>query len=380
MSDTPTLVRGLAGVPCAESTVSSIDGQKGILRYRGYRIEDLADNCSFEEVAYLLINGELPTPAQLAEFDGELRIHRRLKYKIIDVIKQLPENGHPMDILQAGTAAMGMFYPAKDVYDPAIQNIAVINLIAKLPSLVAAFSRLRRGDAAIRPRDDLSHAANFLYMLTEDEPDPVAVEVMDKCLILHAEHTMNASTFSARVVASTLADPYAVISSAIGTLSGPLHGGANERVLNLLDQIGSVENVEPFISDKIANKQKIMGLGHRVYKTKDPRASKLQTLATRLFDRLGSDTRYEIARKVEEVATAKLGHKGIYPNVDFYSGIVYSRLGIDTDLFTPIFAMARVSGWLSHWLEQLEGNRIFRPAQVYVGHDTREFVPMSQRS
>ncbi len=285
-----------------------------------------------------------------------------------------------MDILQAGTAAMGMFYPAKDVYDTVIQQTAVINLIAKIPTLVAAFSRLRRGDEAIRPRDDLGHAANFLYMLTEQEPDPVAVEVMDKCLILHAEHTMNASTFSARVVGSTLANPYAVISSAIGSLSGPLHGGANERVLDLLDEIGDVARVEEIIGAKIDGKQKIMGLGHRVYKTKDPRANVLQGLARRLFEALGSDTRYEIARKIEDIATERLGHKGIYPNVDFYSGIVYSRLGIETDLFTPIFAIARVSGWLAHWLEQLDGNRIFRPSQIYVGKDTRPFVAMSQRS
>ena len=246
-----TLIRGLEGIPCAESEISSIDGQKGILYYRGYTIQDLVEHCSFEEVAYLLLYGELPNREELACFDGELRQHRRLKYKIIDVIKCLPESGHPMDILQAGTAAMGMFYPAKDVYDPAVQRTAVINLLAKLPTLVAAFSRLRRGDAEIRPRDDLNHAANFLYMMSEEDPTPIAAKLMNACFILHAEHTMNASTFSARVVGSTLADPYAVISSAIGSLAGPLHGGANERVLNLLDSIGSLDRVDPIINEMI---------------------------------------------------------------------------------------------------------------------------------
>ncbi|MGM0578031.1 MAG: citrate synthase [Myxococcota bacterium] len=378
-SDKPKLVRGLEGIPCAESDVSFIDGQKGKLYYRGYAIEDLAEHCTYEEVSWLLLYGELPTRDQLEEFDARLRHHRRLKYKIIDVVKTLPEGGHPMDVVQAGIAAMGMFYPAKDVYDADVQRTAVVNLIAKLPTLVAAFARLRNGDEAIRPRDDLGHAANFLYMLTEEEPDPVAARTMDVALILHAEHTMNASTFSARVVGSTLADPYAVISSAVGSLSGPLHGGANEQVLYLLDEIGSLDRAADAIQGKIDRKEKIMGLGHRVYKAKDPRARILQRLTTRLFDKLGSSERYEIARKVEEVATERLGDKGIYPNVDFYSGIVYSKLGIDRDMFTPIFAIARVAGWLSHWLEQLEGNRIFRPTQIYTGSEPREFKPMNER-
>jgi citrate synthase len=380
MSESAPLVRGLEGIPCAESAISRINGTEGKLFYRGYSIEDLAENCTFEETAYLLLYGDLPTPVELAQFDDELRHHRRLKYRILDVIKLLPENGHPMDILQAGIAAMGMFYPAKAINDPVVQRDACIKLIAKMPTLVAAFSRLRHGDAAIRPRDDLNHAANFLWMLHEVEPDPVATRVMDACLILHAEHTMNASTFSARVVASTLADPYAVISSAIGTLSGPLHGGANEAVLHLLDEIGGPENVAEIIGGKIERKDKIMGLGHRVYKTKDPRAKILQKLAKELFQTLGGDDRYETAKAVENFTTERLGHKGIYPNVDFYSGIVYSKLGIETDSFTPIFAMARVTGWLAHWLSQLEGNRIFRPTQVYTGPGPREYMPVSDRS
>ncbi len=375
----PALIPGLEGVPCAASKVSSINGQLGKLYYRGYSIEDLAEHCTFEEVAALLVYGELPTRAQLQAFDAELRQHRRLKYKIVDLLECLPEGGHPMDALQAATAALGMFYPARAVLDAQVQREAVIRLIAKLPTLVAAFARLRRGDEAVLPRDDLGHAANFLYMLTGAEPDPVTARTMDVCLILHAEHTMNASTFSARVVGSTLADPFTVVSSAVGTLSGPLHGGANEEVLVMLDAIGSPDRVDEVIGAKIANKQKIMGLGHRVYKTKDPRATILQGLAMRLFDHLGTDRRYEIARKVEDLAAERLGPKGIYPNVDFYSGIVYAKMGIEPDLFTPIFAIARVAGWLAHWVEQLQGNRIFRPTQVYEGHRERPFTPLHQR-
>ncbi len=376
---TTELVPGLAGVPAAYSKIAFINGQEGQLFYRGYAIADLAENCTFEEVCYLLLYGELPTAPQLAEFDNELRHHRRLKYKIIDLLKCLPETGHPMDALQAGVAAMGMFYPARDVTNPEVQRESIIRLIAKLPTIVAAYARLRNGDEALTPRDDLDHASNFLYMMTGAEPDPVTAKTMDVCLILHAEHTMNASTFSSRVVASTLADPYTVISSAIGTLSGPLHGGANERVLNLLDSIGSIDKVSDAINGKIDRKEKIMGLGHRVYKAKDPRATILQRLATKLFTELGSEQRYEIAMAVEEIAKERLASKGVYPNVDFYSGIVYDKMGIERDIFTPIFAIARVSGWLSHWIEQLESNRIFRPSQIFKGYEHREFKPMSAR-
>lgn len=373
MTTTQELVPGLAGVPAAESRIAFINGNEGKLYYRGYTIEDLAEHCTFEQVSYLLLYGELPTEAQLADFDGKLRTHRRLKYKLIDLLKCLPETGHPMDALQAGTAAMGMFYPARDVNDPEVQEISVIRLIAKLPTIVAAFARLRHGDEALTPRDDLSHAANFLYMMTGTEPDPLAARTMDICLILHAEHTMNASTFASRVVGSTLADPYTVISSAIGALSGPLHGGANQEVLEMLDDIGDIENVGPYINGKIERKEKIMGLGHRVYKAKDPRSTIMQTLSEKLFDKLGVDRRYAIAKQIEEIAFDRLAAKGVYPNVDFYSGILYDKMGVDAENFTPIFAIARVSGWLAHWIEQLENNRIFRPTQIYKGSEPRSY-------
>jgi len=370
---------GLADVPVAESAISFIDGKRARLEYRGIAVETLARESCFEETAWLLLKGELPTQRELAAFDHQLRHHRRIKYKLIDLIKCLPETGHPMDALQAGVAAMGMFYPARDVSNEQNNWDSVVRLIAKLPTIVAAFHRLRHGDAPITPRDDLPHAANFYYMLTEQEPSPAVAKVLDACLILHAEHTMNASTFSGRVTASTLANPYTVISSAIGTLTGPLHGGANEQVLDMLEEIGSPENVSAWLEEAVKHKKKIMGLGHRVYKVKDPRATVLQELAEHVFAETGRPKLYELAVEVERVAAGLLGPKGIYPNVDFYSGIVYLSLGIPRDLFTPIFAIARVAGWLAHWLEQLKNNRIFRPEQIYVGKHDVPYVPLEQR-
>ena len=259
---------GLADVPVAESAISFIDGKRARLEYRGIAVETLAKESSFEETSWLLLKGELPTQKQLATFDSQLRVHRRLKYKIIDLIKCLPESGHPMDALQAGVAACGMFYPTKDRTDPEKNWEAVVRLIAKLPTIVAAFHRLRRGDEAIPPRDDLGHAANFYYMLTEEEPSPSITKVIDACLIVHAEHTMNASTFSSRVTGSTLANPFTVVNSAIGTLAGPLHGGANEEVLDMLEEIGTAEKAKGWLEDAVLHKKKIMGFGHRVYKSK----------------------------------------------------------------------------------------------------------------
>jgi citrate synthase len=375
----PEFHPGLADVPVAESAVSFIDGKRARLEYRGVAVETLAKESCFEETAWLLLKGELPTQRQLAAFDHQLRHHRRIKYKLIDLIKCLPETGHPMDALQAGVAAMGMFYPARDVYNEQSNWDSVVRLIAKLPTIVAAFHRLRHGDAPITPRDDLAHAANFYYMLTEQEPSPAVAKVLDACLILHAEHTMNASTFSGRVTGSTLANPYTVISSAIGTLTGPLHGGANEQVLDMLEEIGSPDNVHAWLDDAIKHKKKIMGMGHRVYKVKDPRATVLQELAENVFVETGRPKLYQLAVEVERVAAGLLGPKGIYPNVDFYSGIIYLSIGIPRDLFTPIFAIARVAGWLAHWLEQLKNNRIFRPEQIYVGKHDVPYVPLEQR-
>lgn len=377
--DVKEYVPGLAGVPAVKSGISHIDGQKGLLGYRGIPIQELAGQSTFPETAYLLIHGDLPTPEQLSAWMDDLTHHRRLKFQVRDVMKALPEGGHPMKALQAGTAVLGMFYTegGSDAGGP--RDPAIARLIAKLPTLVAAFHRTRRGDDPIDPRDDLDIASNFLWMLSGREPDPLAARVMDVCLILHAEHTLNASTFGALVTASTLADPYSVVSSAVGTLAGRLHGGANERVLTMLREIGTPDRVLPYIDQKLAAGQKIMGVGHRVYKTKDPRAIILQELAARLFEKLGSTPLYDVAARIEKVVGERLGEKGIYPNVDFYSGIVYDKMGIPTDLFTPIFAVSRVAGWLAHWVEQLEDNKLFRPSQIYTGDPARRYLPIEER-
>jgi citrate synthase len=375
----PTFRPGLEGVPATQSAICDIEGQRGLLTYRGYPIEQLANQSSFLETAYLLIWGELPTIFQLREFEQEVQMHRRLSFRIRDMMKCFPATGHPMDALQASAASLGLFYSRRALYDPQYIVDAVVRLIAKIPTMVAAFQLIRKGQDPIQPRDDLAYSANFLYMLTEREPDPLAARIFDACLILHAEHSLNASTFSARVTASTLTDPYAVVASAVGTLAGPLHGGANEDVLDMLDQIGSIDQVEPWLDRAIAQKQKIMGFGHREYRVKDPRAVILQGLAEELFQRFGHDAMYDVALKLEEVAERRLGPKGIFPNVDFYSGLVYRKLGIPRDLFTPIFAIARTAGWLAHWKEQLGANRIYRPSQIYTGPVERGWLPLESR-
>jgi citrate synthase len=370
---------GLEGVPVAKSSISYVNGQAGILEYRGIPIAQLAHHSSFVETSYLLIWGRLPSAAELQEFEGEIYSHRRIKYRIKDMMKCFPETGHPMDALQASAAALGLFYSRRALANPTYIWEAVTRLLAKIPTMVAAFQLMRKGNDPVLPRDDLSYAANFLYMLTEKEPDPLAARILDVCLVLHAEHTINASTFSAMVTASTLTDPYAVVASAVGTLAGPLHGGANEDVMCMLAEIGSVDRVRPFVETCMEQKKKIAGFGHRVYKVKDPRATILQELAEQMFDQFGHDKYYDIAVELEKVVEEFYGQKGIYANVDFYSGLVYRKLGIPDDLFTPVFAIARVAGWLAHWNEQLGENRIFRPTQIYTGEHDLSYLPIDRR-
>ncbi|ANV84930.1 citrate synthase [Picosynechococcus sp. PCC 7003] len=370
---------GLEGIPAAQSSISFVDGKNGILEYRGIPIQELAEKSSFLEVAYLLIWGELPTYQELEDFKNDILYHRRIKYRIRDMMKCFPETGHPMDALQTSAAALGLFYSRRALDDPEYIRHAVVRLLAKIPTMVAAANSMRKGNDPVQPNDSLDYAANFLYMMTERRPYDLQAKIFDICLMLHAEHTINASTFSAMVTASTLTDPYAVIASAVGTLAGPLHGGANEEVLLMLEEIGSVENVRGYVETCVANKQKIMGFGHRVYKVKDPRAVILQGLAEELFELEGEDPYYKIALELEKIVEEKYGHKGIFANVDFYSGLVYRKLGIPSDLFTPLFAIARVAGWLAHWKEQLGVNRIFRPTQVYTGVHHQSYIPVEKR-
>ena len=370
---------GLAGVPAATSSISDVDGQRGILEYRGIRVETLCSNSSYLETAYLLLFGHLPSTNEFQQWTRDVTRHRRIKFSIIDLLKCLPESGHPMDALQAAVAALGMFYPGRNVKDVENNYWSAVRLVAKLPTIVAAWARLRHGDDPVPPRDDLGFSENFFYMLTESVAPSVWADIFDDCLILHAEHTMNASTFTGLVTASTLADPYTVVASSIGALKGPLHGGANEEVVMMLREIGTPEKARPYVERSLQNKKKLVGFGHRVYKVKDPRATVLQELCRRLFKEGGSSPLYEVALEVEAVAGESLNSKGIYPNVDFYSGIIYDKMGIDVDLFTPLFAMARVSGWLAHWLEQLRENKLFRPDQIYSGEHNRPYVPIDRR-
>ena len=349
------------------------------MNYRGYPIAELASKSSFLETTYLLIWGELPNKQQLQHFEEAVQMHRRVSFRIRDMLKCFPESGHPMDALQASAASLGLFYSRRAIDDPQYIYDAVVRLIAKIPTMVAAFEQIRKGDDPIQPRDDLPYSSNFLYMLTEREPDPLAARLLDRCLILHAEHSLNASTFSARVTASTLTDPYAVVASAVGTLAGPLHGGANEDVIAMLEEIQTPDQAPSYLDKAIEEKSKVMGFGHREYRVKDPRASILQGFAEELFSQFGKDDMYEVAKALENSAKSKLGAKGIFPNVDFYSGLVYRKLGIPRDLFTPIFAISRVAGWLAHWREQLGANRIFRPSQIYTGTKTRSWTPLESR-
>ncbi len=373
---------GLAGVPVVKSSISFVNGEVGLLEYRGIRIDDLAAHSTFLETTYLLLYGRLPNQVELDRFSSDVINHRRIKYRIIDLIKCLPEHGHPMDALQAAVAALGMFYPAENVLDRDVQYWSTVRLLAKVPTIIAAYYRLRQGDEHIQPCDDLDYAANFLYMITGKVPSPALANVLDTCLILHAEHTMNASTFSGIVTASTLVDPFSVVSSAIGTLKGPLHGGATQEVAEMLEAIGQLENVQPYLERKLAAKEKLMGFGHRIYKVKDPRAAILQEQARQLVKQLSChkySLTYKLAQEVERVGEERFQGARIHANVDFYSGVLYQAMGLDKDFFSTLFAMARVSGWLAHWLEQLQDNRIVRPDQIYEGTHSRAYVPVGKR-
>jgi len=369
----------LKNVVAAESKICFIDGERGVLRYRGYDIQELAEHSTFEETAYLLHYGELPTRAQLERFSDDLRAERALPEGILAVLRELPKESLPMDALRTAVSALAHFDPeAPDDSEEANRRKSV-RLIARFPTILAAFHRLREGEEPLSPRGDLSHAANFLYMLSGEVPDETSAHVFDVCLILHADHGFNASTFSARVTASTLSDLYSAITSAIGTLKGPLHGGANIRVLRMLQAIGSPERVEEHVRGMLERGERIWGLGHRVYKTKDPRAYALEKLIVRLAEVRGESPLYQIAREVERVGTELLKEKGIYPNVDFYSAVVYDMLGIPHDLFTPIFAVSRVAGWTAHVLEQYQDNVLMRPRAQYTVPNRRAYVPLERR-
>ncbi|ADC48739.1 citrate synthase type 2 [Alkalihalophilus pseudofirmus OF4] len=367
--------RGLEGIVATTSSVSSII--ESVLTYQGYDIDDLADNASFEEVIYLLWNGRLPKEDELRSFTQELADHAEIPQAIIDQMKSYPINEvHPMAALRTAISSLALFDESADVMEEEANRLKALKIQAQIPTIVTAFSRVREGKEPVAPRKDLGFAANFLYMLNGEEPDEIAVNAFNKALVLHADHELNASTFTARVCVATLSDVYSGITAAIGALKGPLHGGANEAVMSMLMEIGQVENVEPYIRKAFDNKEKIMGFGHRVYKNGDPRAKHLREMSKRLTGITGESKWYDMSIKIEDMVT---GEKGLLPNVDFYSASVYHSLGIKHDLFTPIFAVSRASGWLAHILEQYSDNRLIRPRAEYVGPAKQTYIPIEQR-
>ena len=368
--------KGLEDVVAAQTSISDIDGKLGRLFYVGYDIHDLAPSATFEEIIFLLHNLRLPTKVELDQLNETLVADRDIVQFIEDLMPTLAHMTSPMSMLRTAVSAMSAHDP--DGWDKSFEasRRKATRITARVATVLAYYDRIRNGRELVRPNPKLSHAANILYMLSGKEPDPESARVLDMCLVLHADHTMNASTFTARVVASTLSDIHSAVTAAIAALKGPLHGGANEAVMKALIEIDDVSRAEEYVKNKFANREKIMGFGHRVYKTEDPRATHLRVLSKQLGEKTGEPKWYQISRKIEETVMAE---KGLYPNVDFYAASVYHALGIPTDLFTPIFAASRVAGWTAHVLEQYADNRIIRPESEYIGPRGRQYVPIEER-
>ena len=367
---------GLRGVAAATSSISDVNGEKGELIYQGYNIHDLAQHATFEEVVFLLWNKRLPTSAELRELEQALRASYEVPGELVDLMRQFPKEADPVDVLRTAVSALEFYDPNSRDTSRETSIKTAIRLTAQFPTIVALSDRLRRGIEPVAPDRELGIAANFLYMLKGEKPSERHARIFDVVLILHADHELNASTFTARVVAGTLADMYAAITAAIGALSGPLHGGANTAVMKTLLEIGAVENVERYVKEALAAKRKMMGFGHAVYKTEDPRATHLRRFSEEVGKSTGDSKWYEISRQVEEVM---LREKGLYPNVDFYSASTYYMMGIPLDLYTPIFAVSRISGWTGHVLEQYADNKLIRPRAEYVGARDLPYTPIAER-
>jgi 2-methylcitrate synthase len=369
--------KGLADVVAAETAVSDIDGKLGKLWYVGYDIHDLATYSTFEETVFLLHQKRLPSRDELEETQARLTEERDLDPWLQDLMPTFAEVASPMSMLRTCISAASGYDPDGWDQSQEANERKAYRMVARFPTLIATFDRLRSGKELIPPNPKLPHAANFLAMLTGEEPEEEAARAFDICLILHADHTMNASTFVARVVASTLSDMHSAITAAIAALKGPLHGGANEATMKMLEEIEDVDAVESYIKEKLGRKEKIMGFGHRVYKTEDPRATHLRRLSREIGQRVGDTRWYELSERIEKVV---MDEKGLYPNVDFYAASVYHCLGIPTDLMTCVFAASRVSGWSAHVREQLADNRLIRPESDYIGPNNQTYVPIEERS
>ncbi len=378
MSMTPnvTVAKGLEGVVAEATRLSDVQGQVGRLLYRGYDINDLAAHSTFEETVYLLWFGSLPTRSQLDQLNRQLVAARTLPQGVLDEMKGWPKESNVMEVLRTAVSLLGLYDPDAGNTSDAARKAQAVRLTARMATLTTSWNSIRNGQAPVAPRPDLSHAANFLYMLTGQEPTKEAAHILDVALILHADHGLNASTFVARSIASTLSDMYSAITGALGALKGPLHGGANEQVMRTLIKIGSVESVDPYVHAQLEQKQKIMGFGHRVYKADDPRAILLRQISAEIAAHTGNRQWYDMQERMRALVTQK---KPLPVNVDFYSASVYYALGIPIDLFTPVFAVSRVSGWTAHVLEQFSDNRIVRPDALYVGELDRKYVPIDKR-
>ena len=376
MSD---FVKGLEGIVAAQTEMSYIDGTKGVLEYVGISIGDLARHSTFEETVFLLWNKRLPKPDELAAFTKALRDRYELPEGMEDRITRLPTTAEPMHMLRTMVSALAMHDPEPNEIDPDSARDKALNVLAHAPTLVAYFDRYRKGLPLVHPDPSLSFSENFLYMLNGEKPTAAMAKAFDICMITHADHGLNNSTFTARVVISTLSDIYSALTAAIGALRGPLHGGANEGVMKMLNEIPSVDDVEAYVMGKLERKEKVMGFGHRVYKAKDPRAFELQALAKQLAEDTGNHDLYAKSNAIEKVMEREVAAKGIYPNVDFYSATTYHCIGLQLDLFTPMFALSRTAGWAGHVIEQLDGNRLFRPKAEYTGPHGVPYTPADQR-
>ena len=376
MAGTPNVSRGLEDILAGTSALSTVDGVKGRLIYCGLDIHDLVASSTFEETTYLLWHGRLPTKSQLDELKQKLVAARPLPPQVVSFLQSLPTTAQPMAVLRTAISALALYDPDADDRSPANLLRIATNLVSQTATIVAAWERLRKGQQPLTPRADLDYAANFLYMLSGKTPQPLPARVLDEALIMHADHEFNASTFTARVIVSTLADLYSAIVGAIGALKGPSHGGANQDVMRMLQAIGDESRVEQEIKNRLAAKQRIPGFGHRVYKTYDPRALMLRKRTEELGKMTGDTKWHDMSLKVEKVVIAE---KNIYPNVDFYSAATYHYLGIPTDMFTAVFAMSRMAGWTAHAMEQYADNRLIRPRADYTGPLDVAYVPIEQR-
>jgi citrate synthase len=376
---TETVARGLEGINVAATKLCRIDGQKGELVYAGYNIFDLAEKSTFEEVAFLLWNNRLPTAAELATMDRHLKDERHLDDVILRLLKELWPHVRPMRTLEIAVEVMGAIDPLSGDLTQQQLRLTAQRLTAKMATALATYDRLRRGLDPVEPRDDLNHASNFLYMLTGKEPSELHKRVFDVAMILHVEHEMNASTFSAMVTGSTLSDMYSAVASAIGTLKGPLHGGANEAVYHTVDAIKEERNIPSHVEAMLARGERVMGIGHRVYKTTDPRAIILERLGHQVAEGNPDRWYFDLSLKLRDYLAKKLEGKPLYPNVDFFSASVYRMLGIPADLYTPIFAIARIVGWTAHLLEQYADNRLMRPNALYQGEENRKYELVGAR-